>query len=138
MGEKNELSVAGRYENIRKVCDFVADGAKASGLPDSAVFHIELACDEACTNVIEHAYQGENKGEIVVSWETTPQQFVVEVCDNGRPFEPTTVPAPPDKPDGVEELKIGGLGLHFMKKLMDDISFRFENNGNILTMKKNR
>lgn len=138
VGKQKNLSVSGRYENIKAVCDFVADGARECGLPDGDVFHIELACDEACTNVIEHAYRGEGEGEIHVSWEATADQFIIVIRDNGRPFEPKNIPAPPDQPESFENLKIGGLGLHFMKKLMDEVAFRFDNNGNTLVMKKDR
>lgn len=138
VAKKKDLSVQGRYENIKTVCDFVTDGAKQVGMSDSDVFHIELACDEACTNVIEHAYCGEGKGEIFVSWEATADHFIVIIQDNGRPFEPKKIPTPPDEPASFENLKIGGLGLHFMKKLMDDVDFKFDSSGNTLIMKKER
>jgi serine/threonine-protein kinase RsbW len=147
MGDKNVLTVPGRYEKIKSVCDFVSAGAKQSGLKDSAIFHIELACDEACTNVIEHAYGGENKGNIVISWEKDDSQFVITIQDNGRPFNPNNVPKPtmppaPNDPNFSEEevvnsLKIGGLGIHFMRNLMDNVQFKFdEKRGNTLIMTK--
>ncbi len=147
MDDPHVLTVPGRYEQIKSVCDFVAAGAKQSGLKESAVFHIELACDEACTNIIEHAYGGENQGNIVVRWEKGNNQFVITIRDNGRPFNPNNVPEPNtpstlDDPNFSEEeivdsLKVGGLGIHFMRKLMDEVQFRFdEKNGNTLVMIK--
>ncbi|MCA9928317.1 MAG: ATP-binding protein [Anaerolineales bacterium] len=148
MDDKHVLTVPGRYEQIRHVCDFVADGAVQAGLNESAIFHIELACDEACTNIIEHGYGGEDIGDIIVKWEKTGSDFVITIRDNGRPFKPDTVPKPsipptPDDPsfseeDVVNSLKVGGLGIHFMRKLMDDVHFRFdETTGNTLVMIKN-
>ncbi len=147
MGDKHVLTVPGRYEQIKSVCDFISAAAKQSGLKESAIFHIELACDEACTNIIEHGYGGENQGDIVVSWKKEDGQFVIMLRDNGRPFNPKNVPEPtmPPKPDDpgfseeevVNSLKVGGLGIHFMRKLMDDIQFQFdEKTGNTLVMIK--
>ena len=138
MGSHKELTVPGRYENIKRICEFVSAGAREAGLPDSEVFHVELACDEACTNIIEHAYQGEDAGDIFVEWQQTAKQFVIIIEDNGRSFDPAVVPKPPAQPDDPDELKVGGLGLHFMKKLMDEVDFSFKGNRNRLTMKKNR
>jgi len=147
MGDQHVLTVSGHYEKIKSVCDFVADGAARAGLDEAAIFHIELACDEACTNIIEHGYGGENIGDIVVSWEKEGTSFIITLRDNGRPFNPTKVPKPkiPKKPDDptfseeevVKSLKVGGLGIHFMRKLMDEITFNFdETTGNTLVMVK--
>lgn len=137
MGDKNVLTVSGHYKNIKTVCDFVAAGAKKAGMHSDDVFHVELACDEACTNVIEHAYGGEDRGDIQVVWEVVAQDFVITLHDNGRSFNPAQVPSPLTNRDKPEELKVGGLGLHFMRKLMDDVQFEFDpQRGNTLTMTK--
>lgn len=136
MGKKHVLTVPGRYDEIKNICQFVTQGAEESGLDETAVFHIELACDEACTNVIEHAYGGEGSGKIKVSWQVKGTMFVITVNDNGRRFEPDQIPTPPTT-DNIENVKIGGLGIHFMRKLMDDVSFNFDpQTGNELIMKK--
>ncbi len=144
MSNKRTLTVPGRYEQIQHICQFMADGARECGLDDSDIFHIELACDEACTNIIEHAYEGEDKGEIVVSWELSQNQFVITLHDQGQSFNPDDVPDPPPPPDPdatdqeiVDNLKIGGLGIHFMRKLMDDVYFEFSDMGNTLVLVKN-
>jgi serine/threonine-protein kinase RsbW len=136
MGKKHVLTVPGLYDEVKTICQFVTQGAAAAGMGKTAVFHIELACDEACTNVIEHAYRGESGGNITVSWQIIDDIFVITVNDNGRRFEPGQIPTPPVA-DNIEEIKIGGLGIHFMRKLMDDVSFSFDpQSGNELIMKK--
>jgi serine/threonine-protein kinase RsbW len=148
MGNKHDLTVPGRYEQIKKACAFVADGAAQAGMVEADIFHIELACDEACTNIIEHAYGGEDKGDIIISWEADDRSFTIMIRDNGRSFDPNDVPEPPippepDSPDFsedklVENLKIGGLGIYFMRKLMDEVTYHFDNaSGNTLIMVKN-
>lgn len=144
MADKHVLTFPGRYEEIQKICQFVADGAAASGLDASAIFHIELACDEACTNVIEHAYGGEDRGQITVSWQVQAGSFIITIHDNGRAFDPDVVPKPalPELPEdapppNIDEVKVGGLGIHFMEQLMDGVAFTFDaDEGNILTLVK--
>jgi len=79
------------------------------------------------------------QGEIQVSCCIRDQgDLVVSVRDTGRPFDPTVVPEPPIGAD-LENLSEGGLGLYFMRKLMDEVTFRFdEHEGNVLTMVKRR
>ena len=142
MSQQKSLTVPGRYDQIRVICEFVADGAKNAPFSDDEIFHIELACDEACTNIIEHAYSGEDQGPIEVTWDVQPEGFTITLTDQGETFDPTAVPTPstPTELNNLEELdnvKVGGLGLHFMKKLMDKVIFTFkEGKGNQLIMIK--
>lgn len=144
MVDKHVQTFPGRYEEIQKICQFVANGATASGLDANAIFHIELACDEACTNVIEHAYGGEGKGKIRVSWQYHHNTFTITIHDNGRSFNPAVVPKPalPElsedaPPPDVDDVKVGGLGIHFIEQLMDEVVFSFdEKEGNTLTLVK--
>lgn len=122
----------------------MADGAAACGLDQTAVFHIELACDEACTNIIEHAYGGEGRGEIIASWQLKDGSFIIVLHDNGRSFNPDAVPKPSlpstatEDPD-LDSVKVGGLGIHFMRQLMDEVLFQFDaKSGNTLTLVKNK
>lgn len=147
MGAKHVLTVPGRYEEIQKICQFVADGAAESGLNETAIFHIELACDEACTNIIEHAYEGEEKGEINISWQLKDSAFVITLHDNGRSFDPDDVPQPQlppasldaPTPADIDNVKVGGLGIHFMRQLMDDVQFHFDKqSGNTLVLVKKK
>lgn len=141
MVEKHLLTIAGRFDKIRSVCAFVADGAKMAGLDEDAVFHVELACDEACTNIIEHAYGVEDAGEIEISWQVENGRFTVTICDNGEAFDPENVPLPAnslsEQADSRADIQVGGLGLHFMRTLMDEVYFKFDREkGNTLIMIK--
>lgn len=146
MTKEQFLTVPGRYEEIRGICAFVGAGAADAGFDEDAVFQIELSCDEAATNIIEHAYGGENAGSIVVSYVTTASAFTFTLRDNGRPFDPTTVPPPPTvatatvdvTPEELgSQLKEGGLGLHMIRKLMDEVYFSFDADaGNTMVMVK--
>jgi serine/threonine-protein kinase RsbW len=133
------FSVPGRYDQVAVVCQFVVAGAEESGFGIDEIFQIELACDEACTNIIEHAYGGEEKGDIQVTWAYSEGSFTITIVDEGRPFDPGEVPEPrvPTNPDDINNLQIGGLGIHFMRKLMDEVHFQTDDiRGNRLVMVK--
>jgi serine/threonine-protein kinase RsbW len=141
MGNKNVLTISSEYDHIKQICEFVSAGAKKAGLDNDSVFQVELACDEACTNIIEHAYGEEQTGSITATWESNPQTFTITLQDNGRSFNPDAVEDPafikPNANPDPKELKVGGLGIHFMRNLMDEIRYQFdEKQGNTLVMVK--
>lgn len=134
MGER-KLIVPGRYDRLETVCNLVAQSAEEAGLDDSEQFHCQIAVDEACTNIIEHAYGGEDRGEIEVACHASPGELVITLVDQGREFDPQSVPAP-QMPVTVEDLNVGGLGLFFMRKVMDEVRFTSDDTGNRLVMVK--
>lgn len=134
-----ELTIPGRHDRVIDACQFVVSGARQAGFDEDELFRIELACDEACTNVIEHAYGGEGRGQIRVIWEYADGTFTITIYDDGQYFDPDSVPAPniPASPEEFDQLKIGGLGIHFMRSLMDDVQFESDSgSGNKLVMVK--
>jgi len=135
MQDEQLLVVPASHESIERVCDFVGQAAESAGLDDDAIFHVQLAVDEACANIVEHAYGGEGKGNIRVCCGVNDASFVVRLEDQGAPFDPDDVPAP-DLPAIPGELRVGGLGLHLMRKLMDRVVFRFHRDRNELVMCK--
>lgn len=149
MTETATLQVAGRYDQIQALCGFVAAAARRAGLGADDVFHLELCCDEASTNIIEHAYGAENRGDITVTYEADQDQFRVILRDKGRPFDPAHVPPPPLRQredaehnpalsDFLDHLQVGGLGIYFMRELMDDVIYSFDQDeGNELVLIKN-
>lgn len=143
------LTVPGRYGEIQTICAFVADAARTAGLAAKDVFHLELCCDEASTNIIEHAYGAEGVGDITASYEISKGKFKVTLRDNGRPFDPAQVPQPPslqqkdpaENPvlsNFLDHLQVGGLGIYFMRELMDEVQYSFDaRQGNKLVLVKN-
>ena len=133
MGKGNTLTVPGRYDQIQVICEFVSAGARDAGLNADTVFHLELCCDEASTNIIEHAYGAEDIGHITATYEVSSDEFRVTLHDEGRPFDPAGVPKPklPRERsnsndaalgDIMDSLQVGGLGIHFIRKLMDEVA----------------
>jgi len=129
-----ELTVPGRLEDLATICEFVGQAAKQAGASKRATFDIQLAVDEACTNIIEHAYGG-NGGEICLRCECDGNDFEVVIRDHGRPFDPRAVRAPDLKAE-LDKRQEGGLGVYFMRCLMDEVCFRFDHQGNEVRMVK--
>lgn len=137
MADARLFVVPGVLEKVPDVCKFVVEAAEAAGLDDRAVYHCQMAVDEWCTNVIEHGYKArEADGRIEVVCRTQGGRFVIEVGDDGPPFDPTTLPeADPDQP--LENREPGGLGWFFIRKIMDEVQYRYQSGRNLLTMVKN-
>jgi serine/threonine-protein kinase RsbW len=112
--------------------------AQKAGLDDMAVYSVELAVDEACTNIIEHAYGGEGKGEIQCTCQILEDGIKVILRDQGRAFNPENVPVPKPKAR-LKEVKARGAGLFLIRKLMDEVQFDFsKEEGNRLTLIKRK
>jgi len=131
--------VPGRFEYLAQIADFVGTVAREAGWSDRDIYHVQMAVDEACSNIIQHAYGSDIQGDIQLSCCIEAQgDLVISIRDRGRPFDPSAVPEPPIGAD-LEKLAAGGLGLYFMRKLMDEVTFHFdEKQGNLLTMVKRR
>ncbi len=127
-----------RFESLNTVREFVGEVAREIGMDDSEVYAVQLAVDEACSNIIEHAYGGQNRGEIECSCAVNGEKLTVILRDHGKPFDPASIAAP-DLSSGLKERQVGGLGLFLMRHLMDEVHFEAQGEaGNVLTMVKHR
>jgi len=135
--DQRKLSVLGRfgYGSIPMITQFVADAAQEARLDEDAVFHCQMAVDEACTNVIEHAYGEDPNGNFEVSCWIERGKVTIQIVDQGKSFDPTTAPAPKMSAN-LDEIRPGGVGIHLIKKLMDEVRFERTERGNVLTLVK--
>jgi len=132
---KHELRVAGHLSDLPLVMDFVAEMCHQAGGASPAAFDLQLATEEACYNVIQHAYGGAG-GECTVSFEVRGPDVAIIVRDRGRRFDPDAIPEP-DVTVPLEERHVGGLGLYLMRQSVDEVRFDFSaENGNTLVMVK--
>lgn len=131
------LTVSSSLESLGKISEFIASSARAAGLDDRAVWEVQLAVDEAATNIILHAYGEHNReGPLTILTHLNNDEFVVSLKDRGVPFDPNSVPDP-DLTSPIEERSAGGLGIFLMRTLMDRVEFNFDAEGyNVLTMAK--
>ena len=126
------------FHNLDDIRDFVGEAARQLGFSEKEIYSIQLAADEASTNIIEHAYAGIDNGTIEIDCSIADDELKIVMRDNGRAFDPSSVPEPNVKAD-LSERKIGGLGMYLMRKLMDDVVYEsFPDAGNTLTMIKRK
>lgn len=116
------LQVPSSTENLAMIRDFVNGIGTRAGLPASDVAKIELAVDEACANVIEHAYGPEVTKEVTVKATIDEETVQIEVVDTGKGFDPSLV-SQQNLEQLVAERKSGGLGMRLMKTLMDEVHY---------------
>jgi serine/threonine-protein kinase RsbW len=134
----NSAIFAGYYKNLAKIAEFIRQAAQDAGFDSATIYQIELAVDEACSNIIEHAYGGEGLGDIECSYEISPRSLTIKLKDYGKPFKPETIEEP-DLKAPLYRRANHGLGLHFIRELIDEVSFDFDQkSGNILTLVKYR
>lgn len=137
MSYTRRLVVPAQHDRLAQLAVFVGQAALEVGFEESMVNRIELAVDEACSNIIDHAYAG-TIGNIQLDVNVDPQQSLqIVIVDNGKPFDPREVPAF-EPCTSLDDIRIGGFGLHLMRQAMDDLCFEFRvpGVGNRLTMVK--
>ena len=123
-----------QFENLDHVRDFVGSAAQKCGLDASAIYAVQLAVDEAFSNIIEHAYGGECLENIECKCQIADSGLTVTLRDCGTPFDPHAVPDP-NLTAELEERDIGGLGLYFIRQLMDQVEFNaIANGGHVVRM----
>lgn len=124
------------FDNLDEIREFVGDVASQVGFSDKEIYSIQLAADEASSNIIEHAYTGIKNGKLEIECTVFEGGLKIVMRDHGKPFDPSSVPEPNVKAD-LSERKIGGLGMYLMRKLMDEVTYEsFDETGNVLTMIK--
>ena len=108
-----------------------------SGFSDDVVEQLKIAVDEACTNVIKHAYQGEGEHAVDIAVIITDDKLTVRIRDHGRGFDQDAY-AEPNLIEYAKSRKAGGLGVHLMRQLMDRVEFRTRGNVNECCLVKYR
>ncbi|MDR0951861.1 MAG: ATP-binding protein [Oscillospiraceae bacterium] len=128
----NELIVDASLDKLDEVLEFV-EGAMGA-LPPKACMQLNIAVEEIFVNIASYAYAPE-KGSVRIRAEEAPDGTIVVFLDGGVPYNPLEH-RDPDITLPAEQREIGGLGLLMAKKMTDEITYRYENGMNILTVKK--
>ncbi|MBZ0256335.1 ATP-binding protein [bacterium] len=132
---KSEAVFSASVDVLPEICRQVCDAAKSVGMVDGNLWKLETAVDEACTNIACYGYKGHAPGKIWIRWHKDGNSFVVEIEDDGDPFDQSK-PTNPNLSDDICKRKVGGLGRFIMHKFMDEMTYKREANHNFLTMVK--
>jgi len=132
---RGELTVPAQLDSLVLISEFVNSATHHAKMTERDAWHMQLAVDEAATNIVQHAYANRNDGFIALAWHIDNGELVFTLTDQGHPFDPTQVPNP-DIHSPFEDRQAGGLGIYLMNKLMDVVHFSFGAHGNTLEMRK--
>jgi len=129
------LTVPAQLDSLAVISEFVNSATHRAQMSEREAWQVQLAVDEAATNIIQHAYAEVDTGVIQLKWLIEAGELQITLVDNGRPFDPTQVPAP-DIHSPFEDRQAGGLGIYLMHKLMDTVAFDFDDAANTLVLRK--
>jgi len=119
------LDVPSTTQNLALIREFVSRVAEQAGLNETEVGQLELAVDEACANVIEHAYGDDKTKQVMVRAIFDEDTLRIHVIDTGKGFDPTQVQEQELK-DLIAKRKTGGLGMRLIRTLMDEVHYDIE------------
>lgn len=135
MVERFKLTRAAELESLPIFRNFVAEALKKIPVDPQITYDIQLAIDEACTNIITHGYANLDPGSVILEIKLSPAEIQLTITDFGHPFEPSEAPRP-DVEAALEDRELGGLGLFFIYSVMDVVDYRTDEAGNRLYLTK--
>jgi serine/threonine-protein kinase RsbW len=120
-GNQLELRIKAKLENLAAISDFIAEAMKQLGI-EQEIFQVQLAVNEACTNIIQHAYSGESEKPIRIICSMSGNDLLIRIRDWGKSFDPSSVPSPEIDAE-LFERQLGGLGMFLMRQMMDEVRY---------------
>ena len=129
-----EMTCGAAMSDVPAVLRFIETACADAEIDPDACFDLTLAVEEAASNVIGHGYKGRG-GRLTVSFTVAGGDVTVSLRDRAKPFKPGKI-IPLDTNTPLEDRPIGGLGLHLMHRLMDEVRYDVLPDGNLLTMVK--
>jgi len=132
-----EIKSEAKIEHLERLIDFVAGHAEMAGFTVNRINEIELAAEEVLVNIFQYAYSGTD-GEVGIECRIEDDvRLVLVISDNGTPFNILEIPDP-DVTADISDREIGGLGVFFVKEMVDEARYRRKGNSNILTLVFNK
>ncbi len=130
-----ELKIDAKVEKLNEVLAFMDAELEAVDCPMKTQIALDIAVEEIFVNIAHYAYGAEGAGGAVLQFEISPEEAMITFIDEGTAYDPLAK-EDPDITLSVEERPIGGLGIYMVKKSMDDVIYKRENDKNILTICK--
>lgn len=134
-GPKMELTIPNRLSENARVKEHFDTFAEHYGIPDPIRLKMHVVIDELLMNIISYAYPDDDRHDICVKVELSADRLKVSMVDDGLPFNPLGIETP-NTELSLEERKIGGLGIHLVRKMMDRVSYRRRIDKNVITVLK--
>ncbi len=135
MLEKN-ITIVNQVEQLEELAGILETVSEEWDIPMKVSLNLNLVLEELITNIIFYGYDDKNEHLIYIRLYKKDNEIEIQIEDDGKEFNPLLV-AEPDIDESIENRKIGGLGIHFVRKIMDSMNYRRSDGKNILTLTKN-
>jgi anti-sigma regulatory factor (Ser/Thr protein kinase) len=129
----HRLEVAGRYEALPAISEWLQAVAVCCGLSASVTYRLDLVLTELVTNVMDYATRPDFEPRIEIACDCQADAVWLRVADDGKPFDPTGHAAPP-QPGSLADATPGGLGIHLVRQYTASMAYHRDHDRNILTM----
>jgi serine/threonine-protein kinase RsbW len=131
-----DLTIPAILDEIPIVSFELEQCMRSSDFSDEQILDLQLAVEEAITNIVLHGYAG-TPGTLSICCRAGPDEVIVEISDTAPAFDPLRVPEPDTAAD-LEDREVGGLGIFLIRKVTDSATYRYEKAKNILTLTKKK
>jgi serine/threonine-protein kinase RsbW len=136
MASTHRITRAANLESLKDFREFIREQcAGISGVTEEILYDVQLAVDEACTNIIKHGYADMDPGSIILDIELEPDKLILSLTDFGHSFEPDTA-AIANTDASIEERELGGFGLFFINQSIHEVDYRVTEDGNTMVLTK--
>lgn len=133
MSAKLHLKLEARPEALERITSAIEELGEREEWPPKLMFRVNLVLEELGLNVMTHGQRaGARELEVILTSE--PDTVTMEIVDDGPPFDPLRDALPPDTDAPLDERPVGGLGVHLVREMMDEVRYRYEDGKNRLTL----
>lgn len=136
MANHHRITRAAYLESLSDFREFIKEHCRdLPGVTDEILYDLQLAVDEACTNIITHGYADMSPGSVILDLELHPHKLTLSLTDFGHSFEPSNTPTP-EVSASIEERELGGFGLFFISQSVDEVDYEVTEDGNTMRLTK--
>ncbi len=125
------LSMRNNLEDLMGLIDEAGEFLESQSLPGSTVYRANLVLEEVLTNIVKYAFEDGSVHEISVLLAVRDTDLVIRFVDDGREFDPLAVP-PPAKKASIEDISVGGLGVHLVRQNVNSMQYSRDRFRNVL------
>lgn len=132
----DRATFSSQLQHLPKMLLWIRDRLLLEGCEPKLINRLELASEEALVNIIQHAYGKKQRGKIEIGLTVGKESIEIAIRDWGPPYDPLAKAPQVDLEASLEDREVGGLGIHLMQQIMDEVVYRRENAANLLTLIK--
>ena len=138
MSAQRSLLIANELDELQKINAAIEELAEEENWSPDVTFQIGLAVEELGVNIVNYGYEDDKDHEIRIVISSEDEAITIEIEDDGHAFNPLSDAPEPDLDAEVEDRTVGGLGIHLVRTMMDEVHYQRQQNKNCLTLVKRR